>query len=124
MRLPVFARGALVALALLGVAAGAAVPTPATAQQRMVTVNGVLLGPQQLAVADRAAGFRLPTGHYWLDHQSGYWGVVGGPAVGRVPPQPRQGGGGGSHRNGNVGVGAVTNPDGATWKDQVWIDWD
>lgn len=109
----------------LGLVVAATNVTPAEAQQRMITVNGVLLGPQELAVADRAAGFRLPNGHYWLDHQSGYWGVVGGPAVGRVPPQLRQGGGqGGSHRNSNVGVGAVTNPNGATWQDQVWIDWD
>ena len=109
----------------LGLVVAATNVTPAEAQQRMITVNGVLLGPQEIAVADRAAGLRLPNGHYWLDHQSGYWGVVGGPAVGRVPPQLLQGSSqGGSHRNSNVGVGAITNPNGATWQDQVWIDWD
>lgn len=122
MRPCTFVRNGFLAL---GLVVAATAITAAEAQQRLVTVNGVVLGPQELAVADRAAGFRLPSGHYWLDHQSGYWGVVGGPAVGRVPPQLLQGGGqGGSHRNSNVGVGAITNPDGATWQDQVWIDWD
>lgn len=64
----------------------------AVAQQRAVSVNGVWLGPEQLAVADMYAGYRLPDGNYWYDAASGYWGVVGGPVLGQVPPAAATGG--------------------------------
>jgi hypothetical protein len=53
---------------LVGVGLGAGA---ALAQQRPITVNGVWLTPEQAALADRNAGFRLPDGHYWLDLDSG-----------------------------------------------------
>jgi hypothetical protein len=65
------------------------------AQGRMISVNGIWLTPEQILLADRCAGFPLPNGHYWLDANSGYWGVVGGPVVGWAPPACRGSGGGG-----------------------------
>jgi hypothetical protein len=65
------------------------VPQAAGAGQRMVTVNGVVLGPRDLALADASVGFRVPDGRYWYDAPSGYWGVLGGPVLGRLPPQPQ-----------------------------------
>ena len=56
----------------------------ATHSSRMIFVNGVLLNPYQTMEADRSTGFRLPNGAYWYDDRTGLWGVVGGPAVGRV----------------------------------------
>jgi hypothetical protein len=60
-------------------------PLPAEAQ-RTVSVNGYWLTPQELLLADRNAGFALPNGHYWCDPASGFWGHVGGTAIGRVDP--------------------------------------
>jgi hypothetical protein len=115
----------LLAAGALAAAVGLAA-TPLAAGHRTVIVNGALLGPQELMIADRNAGFPLPDGRYWYDPQSGYWGPEGGPAAGQVPPHLRGGGAepGWSYRNDNAGVGGVFNPDGATWEDQVWIDWD
>lgn len=91
------------------------------AQQRTVTVNGALLGPQELAMADRAAGFPLPDGDYWLDRQTGVWGVVGGPALGRVPPDLRQGSGHGErHRSRSADVGGVTGSEAPRSAPQLW----
>jgi hypothetical protein len=57
----------------------------------MVSVNGVWLGPAELAMADGNAGYRVPDGHYWYDVRTGYWGLVGGPALGQVSPAPAAG---------------------------------
>ena len=107
----------LLGATLVASALGAALPSDALA--RAVIVNGQLLGPQELAVADANAGFYLPDGRYWYDPQSGYWGVEGGPALGRVAPQPQSGWG---YRNDTTGTGMVYNPDGGSWQDRVWID--
>lgn len=125
MRANLWIKRALLAVVLLSGSLGlTAMPSPAEAGHRFVTVNGMLLGPQELAIADRNAGFRVPDGHYWYDLQSGYWGPVGGPAVGRVPPQlreapaPQQGW---SWRNDTTGEGMIYNPDGGSWQDRVWV---
>ena len=61
-----------------------AAAVPAHAEQRMVSVNGVWLGPTELALADRNAGYRVPNGYHWYDVPSGYWGLVGGPVLDRL----------------------------------------
>lgn len=78
------------------------------ANARAITVNGHWLSPQQQIIADMNAGFRLPSGHYWCDPSSGYWGAIGGAAIGRVhpsqcPPVAGMGGGGGGVRRGPGG---------------------
>jgi hypothetical protein len=67
--------------------------------QRAININGYWLSPQEMAIADRNAGFVLPNGYYWCDPSSGYWGAVGSGAAGRVNPSqcpalPNQAGGG------------------------------
>ncbi len=120
MRIAAFFRHTLVTIGFLASLVGLVVmPLTAQAQKRYVTVNGMILGPQELMVADANAGFPLPNGHYWFDVESGFWGVVGGPAVGRVAPAQSQRGF--SYRNDTTGTGMIYNPDGATWQDQVWI---
>ncbi len=64
----------------------------AHAEQRTVSVNGAWLGPAELVLADRNAGYRVPNGCYRYDMSSGYWGLVGGPVLGRVPPAQGSGG--------------------------------
>ena len=89
--------------ALLVAAALACAAIPASANHtggRTIFVNGQLLNPYQVAQADQNAGYRVPDGFYWLDHASGYWGLVGGPALGRIAPS---GGGGGSSGAGGSG---------------------
>jgi hypothetical protein len=122
MRTATWTKRALLAIGLLaGSASMAFVPSECHAGHRYVTVNGVPLGPQELAIADANAGFALPDGHYWYDVASGYWGAVGGPALGRVAPQA-QTQQGWSWRNDSTGNGMIYNPDGGSWQDRVWID--
>ncbi len=81
------AKLSVLALSLMAGDAGLpAVPANLAVGERYVTVNGRRLTPAQLALADRNAGYQLPHGHYWHDLQSGYWGRVGGGALGRVAP--------------------------------------
>jgi hypothetical protein len=47
-----------------------------------VTVNGVRLSPEQIRAIEQSLGMRVQSGHYWYDAASGYWGRVGGPALG------------------------------------------
>jgi hypothetical protein len=69
---------------------------------RYITVNGQPLGPQEMAEADWNVGFRLPNGHYWWDPNTGYWGLVGGAALGRVAPARRSRGSGGGGGGGGL----------------------
>jgi hypothetical protein len=62
----------------------------AAGERRAVTVNCVPLDAEALATVDTRLGFRLPDGNYWYDAASGSWGAVGGPAAGRLPPEPPQ----------------------------------
>ncbi len=122
-------KGAAFAVALLsvGFAGGAA---QADHDSRVVVVNGARLSPAEIAYAEQATGYQLPSGYYWYNEASGYWGVVGGPAVGRVSGTYAQGSGVGqnygdgssAYRNPNTGTGIITNPNGGgDWRDQVWI---
>lgn len=120
MRIAAFCKSTLVTIGFLASMVGLVVmPLTAQAQKRYVTVNGMILGPQELMIADSNAGFPLPNGHYWYDVESGYWGVAGGPPVGRVAPAPSQQGF--SYRNDTTGTGMIYNPDGGSWQDRVWI---
>lgn len=83
---------------------------PGHAGQRRVSVNGVWLGPADQALADRNAGYRVPDGYYWYDPASGYWGLLGGPALGWVPPAASQGRSGGTY---HAGPGGYTGSDGS-----------
>lgn len=78
--------------------------------QRAITVNGQLLTPMQIVIADNNVGFRLPSGHYWCDPQSGYWGQVGQNAWGRVDPSQCPSLPGASYLN--RGQGGSTGSDG------------
>lgn len=85
-----------------------------------VFVNGRQLTPQEIRYAEQATGTRLRSGFYWYDERSGYWGLVNGPVLGRVSRTWAQGstvteaysGGGGASRNGNVGIGVITDGSG------------
>ena len=54
------------------------------ASARSVVVNGVLLGPVDIAVLQWIHGEYIPDGRYWLDFTSGIWGYEGGPAHGII----------------------------------------
>jgi len=87
----------------------------------VVFVNGQQLTPQQIAYAEQVTGTRLRSGFYWYDERSGYWGLVDGPVLGRVPQVWAQGntvteaypGGGAASRNANVGIGVITDGSGS-----------
>lgn len=82
-----------------------------------IVVNGVRLTPEQIYRAEQATGMRLPSGYYWYDQRSGYWGQVNGPPIGRIDPVWAQGntvtesyaGGGAASRNANTGIGVITD---------------
>ena len=100
---PRFIRQLLAALILAVTSAGFATSAWANhLSARTIFVNGQLLNPYEVAQADQAAGYRLPSGFYWLDHGTGYWGLVGGPALGRVAPTGGGGGGGGGQGHYNT----------------------
>jgi hypothetical protein len=81
---------AIALVAAFGCAALSA--TPASAQYRTVSINGYYVSDFDLAGIDQTLGFHLPDGHYWYDMSTGYWGEVGGPAIGQIAT----GGGGGT----------------------------
>jgi hypothetical protein len=97
-----------------------------------VTVNGVRLSPDQIRAVEQSLGARVQSGHYWYDATSGSWGLVGGPALGRVQAQQRRGNsgyggsqGGGTfrnyddgswgYRNQNTGTGIISDGQGVPW---------
>ena len=49
---------------------------------RTVFVNGQQLTQAEIAQLELLHGDHIPSGNYWLDQSSGYWGYVGGPAPG------------------------------------------
>ncbi|KAL3536732.1 hypothetical protein ACH5RR_000098 [Cinchona calisaya] len=50
-----------------------------------VTVNGNLIKHKLIKKAEKLAGPIRP-GHYWYDFRAGFWGVIGGPCLGIIPP--------------------------------------
>ncbi|KAL8499729.1 hypothetical protein ACS0TY_019627 [Phlomoides rotata] len=50
-----------------------------------VTVNGHLISDRLIKKAEKVAG-QIHPGHYWYDFRAGFWGAVGGPCLGIVPP--------------------------------------
>ncbi|CAI9101158.1 OLC1v1038416C2 [Oldenlandia corymbosa var. corymbosa] len=54
-------------------------------EQANVTVNGNLIPDRLIKKASILAGPIHP-GHYWYDFRAGFWGVMGGPCLGIIPP--------------------------------------
>ncbi|CAJ2631342.1 protein ENHANCED DISEASE RESISTANCE 4-like [Trifolium pratense] len=50
-----------------------------------VTVNGKPLSDRMVKKAEKHAGPIQP-GNYWYDFRAGFWGVIGGPCLGIIPP--------------------------------------
>ncbi|XP_057780332.1 protein ENHANCED DISEASE RESISTANCE 4-like [Salvia miltiorrhiza] len=50
-----------------------------------VTVNGHLISDRLIKKAEKIAGPIQP-GHYWYDFRAGFWGAIGGPCLGIIPP--------------------------------------
>ncbi|KAI5647152.1 hypothetical protein M9H77_33157 [Catharanthus roseus] len=50
-----------------------------------VTVNGNLIPGRLIEKAEKLAGPIHP-GNYWYDFRAGFWGVMGGPCLGIIPP--------------------------------------
>eukprot|EP00250_Pteridium_aquilinum_P022335 c25353_g5_i1 orf=498-3425(-) len=50
-----------------------------------VMVNGQIIPHAAIKSAEKQAGTIRP-GVYWYDYQAGFWGVVGGPCLGIIPP--------------------------------------
>ncbi|XP_042059972.1 protein ENHANCED DISEASE RESISTANCE 4-like [Salvia splendens] len=50
-----------------------------------VTVNGHLISNRLIKKAEKVAGPIHP-GHYWYDFRAGFWGAIGGPCLGIIPP--------------------------------------
>lgn len=50
-----------------------------------VSVNGQFIPDRLVKKAEKLAGPIHP-GQYWYDFQAGFWGVMGGPCVGIIPP--------------------------------------
>ncbi|KAJ8444730.1 hypothetical protein Cgig2_030404 [Carnegiea gigantea] len=53
--------------------------------KRNITVNGHLIPDRLVKKAEKLAGPIYP-GKYWYDYQAGFWGVMGGPCLGIIPP--------------------------------------
>lgn len=50
-----------------------------------VTVNGYAIPNRLVKKAEKFAGLIQP-GEYWYDSRAGFWGVMGGPCLGIIPP--------------------------------------
>ncbi|KAF8044600.1 hypothetical protein N665_7566s0001 [Sinapis alba] len=50
-----------------------------------VSINGHTLTERMLRKAEKQAGAIQP-GNYWYDYRAGFWGVIGGPGLGIIPP--------------------------------------
>ncbi|CAI5467858.1 unnamed protein product [Closterium sp. Yama58-4] len=64
-----------------GAQSGDARPT----YSRCVVVNGEPISDDRVAAAEQRAGPIQP-GNYWYDQVSGFWGQMGGPCLGMIPP--------------------------------------
>ncbi|KAJ7951272.1 Extra-large G-like protein [Quillaja saponaria] len=54
-------------------------------EESNVTVNGHLIPDRVLKKAEKQTGPIQP-GQYWYDIRAGFWGVLGGPCLGIIPP--------------------------------------
>ncbi|PIN26540.1 hypothetical protein CDL12_00710 [Handroanthus impetiginosus] len=54
-------------------------------EKASVTVNGHLIPHRLIKKAEKIAGPIHP-GHYWYDIRAGFWGAMGGPCLGIIPP--------------------------------------
>ncbi|KAG9134062.1 hypothetical protein Leryth_004757 [Lithospermum erythrorhizon] len=60
--------------------------TPKDEQEKAnVTVNGYLIPVRLIKKAEKVAG-PIQAGNYWYDFRAGFWGVIGGPCRGIIPP--------------------------------------
>ncbi|VFQ82035.1 unnamed protein product [Cuscuta campestris] len=50
-----------------------------------VIVNGHRISDELVKKAERSAG-KISPGQYWYDFRAGFWGVMGGPCLGIIPP--------------------------------------
>ncbi|CAM8917656.1 unnamed protein product [Rhodiola kirilowii] len=50
-----------------------------------VTINGCKIPDRLVTKAEKLAGPIQP-GNYWYDFRAGFWGVIGGPCLGIIPP--------------------------------------
>ncbi|KAL1367054.1 hypothetical protein HN51_021111 [Arachis hypogaea] len=50
-----------------------------------VSINGQPLSDRAIKKAEKLAGSIRP-GNYWYDSRAGFWGVMGGPCLGIIPP--------------------------------------
>lgn len=57
----------------------------AEAERANITVNGHLIPDSLIKRAEKRAGPIQP-GHYWYDFRAGFWGVIGSPCLGIIPP--------------------------------------
>ncbi|CAM8969851.1 unnamed protein product [Rhodiola kirilowii] len=54
-------------------------------EKTCVTINGHPLSDRIIKKAAKRAG-RIQPGNYWYDIRAGFWGVMGGPCLGIIPP--------------------------------------
>lgn len=52
---------------------------------QVVVVNGHMIPDAAIKRAEEKAG-RVHPGVYWYDYQAGFWGIIGGPCLGIIPP--------------------------------------
>ncbi|KAK4411484.1 protein trichome birefringence-like 25 [Sesamum angolense] len=77
---------------------------PSEQDKANVTVNGHLIPDRLIKKAEKLAGLIHP-GNYWYDFRAGFWGAMGGPCLGIIPPfieefnypMPEHCGGGNTH---------------------------
>ncbi|KAL0397982.1 UNVERIFIED_CONTAM: protein trichome birefringence-like 25 [Sesamum calycinum] len=77
---------------------------PSEQDKANVTVNGHLIPDRLIKKAEKLAGPIHP-GNYWYDFRAGFWGAMGGPCLGIIPPfieefnypMPEHCGGGNTH---------------------------
>ncbi|KAK3026578.1 hypothetical protein RJ639_041598 [Escallonia herrerae] len=50
-----------------------------------VTINGHPIADRLVKKAEKLAG-RIQPGQYWYDSRAGFWGAIGGPCLGIIPP--------------------------------------
>lgn len=58
---------------------------PEEGKMSNVTVNGHLIYDHLIKKAEKLAG-NIQPGDYWYDFRAGFWGVMGGPCLGIIPP--------------------------------------